>query len=846
MIKTEIEINFQKLYDTLMAFNFLQDRKLPPEVKSRAALTKSVTGGDKLLPAPFRLGYVQPLLAHLGAVFAQRGIDANILETLGGAVYQHVQRGGAGRAADERQSLNRFLAVISNLYRSFLAASKRAALDLPLRQTLPPLAVFQSVTDMGPFTIPCDQIAQMTGGDIGVVSMPYTFADHPLLYGSLAHETGGHDVLHADETLLPQLRQEVYSLFAGPEAQSLGILWDYWMDEAASDVYGVLNMGPSFGYNLAMLLGVFIAQGEAKANGTKPAAAPALRSESGTDETGSALDEHPTDILRLSLIQGVVESLVGLSPSTRAAYVERLARLGQHLGGGATTIELTGLARVTNGLSVSFQDALPLAAMQVAARRVGAMIATTPLAALDGHSIQEIETWDDADENTAMTIAGRLQSNSSVVGAGDDAALIAGLTLATIREPDPKRYEAMSQLVRDALDDSFNSDPYWGKLDPGRFITRFTRTLTKNPEVPVDPYVEEIIDYNPLEEDAALTIAGLGVATVTHHAINQIPWPGGTAPELDDSFTFKGPDAELPKAEFVIFTWTSAEANAMAAVMTPGIWAMPASKSTAPAWHEYTNQWDAKFAGRSFGRAPAAANHYIGKYMPILIDGRKVLLFKSNFHLARDDKSMPVKDMFKQVIQQTGAKLVLTSGTAGAIGPKLKLGDVVATNRAYFHCGRAFKSAPFNLKEYKSSYVPKSTGRIAAVNSTMVQPNAASLNAERHGGGTPTIYTPDTANKIGQLPVIVTTDEFEFDDKTHKFGIGKLGAMVEMDDAVLGLACTELGGATDWVAIRNASDEQMASASKPDSDAAANIYKQYGYWTSIPSTLASWAIVLDY
>ncbi len=67
--------------------------------------------------------------------------------------------------------------------------------------------------------------------------------------------------------------------------------------------------------------------------------------------------------------------------------------------------------------------------------------------------------------------------------------------------------------------------------------------------------------------------------------------------------------------------------------------------------------------------------------------------------------------------------------------------------------------------------------------------------------------------------------------------------MVEMDDAVLGLAIQEAGVSTKWLAIRNASDTRMPDKSKK---ASSDIYKQYGYWTSIPSALACWAMVLDF
>jgi nucleoside phosphorylase len=405
-------------------------------------------------------------------------------------------------------------------------------------------------------------------------------------------------------------------------------------------------------------------------------------------------------------------------------------------------------------------------------------------------------------------------------------------------------YRAFSKLAAAALDDSFASDPYWGGTAHNVMVIKPVLTA-KNREFEVDLYAADIIDYNPLDEDAAAAL-GTAAAMVNLHKIAPIPWPTkSVAPQPDTSFTFKGAGAELPAADFVIFTWTSAEANAMAAVMTPGSWAMPPKNWQGPSWHEYTNQWNARFRGRSIGDAPAAKQHYIGKYVPILIDGRKVLLFKSNFHLARDGKSMPVKDMFKQVIQQTGAKLVITSGTAGAIGSTLQLGDVVIANTAVFDLMKSFKSVPFNGERVSRKYQPSSETSLKVVNKALIEANAGQLASQRKG--IPKVYSFAVESNVQHLKeklVIVTTDKFAYDTKNNQpFKLQGKGAMVEMDDAVLGLAVQELGTKTDWLAVRNASDPQMPNYNNKLS---ADTYKKYGYWTSISSALASWASVLDF
>ena len=59
---------------------------------------------------------------------------------------------------------------------------------------------------------------------------------------------------------------------------------------------------------------------------------------------------------------------------------------------------------------------------------------------------------------------------------------------------------------------------------------------------------------------------------------------------------------------------------------------------------------------------------------------------KSELHLNQDGKktgdgtaTLPVKDLFKQIIGEAKPKVFLTIGTAGAVFDDFELGDVVVT-----------------------------------------------------------------------------------------------------------------------------------------------------------------------
>jgi hypothetical protein len=95
---------------------------------------------------------------------------------------------------------------------------------------------------------------------------------------------------------------------------------------------------------------------------------------------------------------------------------------------------------------------------------------------------------------------------------------------------------------------------------------------------------------------------------------------------------------------------------------------------------------------------------------------------------------------------------------------------------------------------------------------------------------------------------VLTTDYFEYGTSTNH--LDQEGAAVEMDDAVLGLASSQLDRPPRWVAVRNLSDPQINGA-LPAKDYhlntqtmwAVDYYTAYGYYTSLAGVLATWAIL---
>jgi hypothetical protein len=358
-----------------------------------------------------------------------------------------------------------------------------------------------------------------------------------------------------------------------------------------------------------------------------------------------------------------------------------------------------------------------------------------------------------------------------------------------------------------------------------------------------------------------------------------IEWPQGLAPVPQPINPAPGPNKPLPKADVVIVTWTVDELMALCDVLTP--------KFNRTKWYRYARFYDEKYDAQIRKGAPAKIGRRLGSYMPAKIGKLSVLCMKSELHMNQDGiedpnspghATLPVKDFFDQIIEETGAKYFITAGTAGGVYTAQDLGDVVVTRGAKFRLSSEFKNEPYAGKTYTDDWnVPlkylKKAEELMAVFKDQLEPAYTPVLP-------PTAYyKPDDPNlvprserqpvpaiwldgadvpklgigkKMPKFHPILTTDFFEFGTSTNK--LENEGAACEMGDAVLGLIVDERRKAhkpaPNWVAVRNCSDPQInghlvASPSKISQQAlwAVYYYKGYGYWTSVNGAIACWAIV---
>lgn len=318
-----------------------------------------------------------------------------------------------------------------------------------------------------------------------------------------------------------------------------------------------------------------------------------------------------------------------------------------------------------------------------------------------------------------------------------------------------------------------------------------------------------------------------------------IPWPAGLEPTLHGGHA----PPEIPEADVLVVTYTAAEGQALADVLTPG---HPSSS-----WAKYVEGW-ASYEPELTDRSPARDSKCLGIWAVTTIDGKSVVLFKSDLHLSTDAVSLPVKRLLAQLVATVKPKLVITTGTAGGIGVGTQLGDVAVTNGAKFNCQQAFKSAPFAQETYQGpAWAPGPQLTIKAPR--LMRANAAHLK--------PVASRAPRITCITDGPGVETVDYFAFADATDSYGVvanDPHALTEEMDDAVLPLALSphfgEGGSEPDtpgvhipWLSIRNASDPQVPHMQDLEAEKkwAEGIYARYGYWTTVCSAIACWGVIAD-
>lgn len=368
-------------------------------------------------------------------------------------------------------------------------------------------------------------------------------------------------------------------------------------------------------------------------------------------------------------------------------------------------------------------------------------------------------------------------------------------------------------------------------------LTAHAERLISDPTGP--DLARHLIDFDPRQPGRYQFAAPPGSADAVGLAAAQlapdpIPWPAGTAPAFQPFPPDTTDTSPLPGADVLIVTYTVAEGYALADVLTPGT-------STA-GWMPYRNGWDQLRPLIAHG-APSLNPHrnQAGLWARSQLGPTSAVVVKSDLHPVTDGPKLPITALWRQMIDQVRPRLVITTGTAGGVGGDVELGDVIVTGRLRWDCTRHFAHDPFAREAFTSPELPDGSVFTTAV-TDLIPVNARHLPP---AGRAPQVIVVGAA---GGPVSTVTTDFFAFDDASDHFGLRTYqpdAHAVEMDDAALPLAIADLADPPRWLSVRNASDPQMDGPDLQDEvKQAAAIYEKYGYWTSIGSAIACWALAV--
>lgn len=333
----------------------------------------------------------------------------------------------------------------------------------------------------------------------------------------------------------------------------------------------------------------------------------------------------------------------------------------------------------------------------------------------------------------------------------------------------------------------------------------------------------------------------------------------------------RSPNDPLPSADIVVVTWTSAEWSAMDHVFggsDEGMGRDIHDWSWKQNWFPYTR------GGSAFTADPKSGALW-GFFRLVQIADRsgrpwRVLLFKSNSHLAHPPWIAGLSAMVRALLADTGADRIYSIGTAGGGRLVARLGDAVVTNAALLDLRRPQNvSDPDNGAMFRCQTWYPATALKTEVEQNLMYPLRDTLTPDALKAFFDELRTRDPDDP-GQYmlddllndpirpanlgtpfihlfeDVPLLTTDFYFigaDDDAVAY------SFLEMDDAVIAREAERLG--VRYAFIRNISDPIVGTRTRNGqlltdttrSAWSAVIYEQCGFFTSYNGALATWTTI---
>jgi nucleoside phosphorylase len=285
--------------------------------------------------------------------------------------------------------------------------------------------------------------------------------------------------------------------------------------------------------------------------------------------------------------------------------------------------------------------------------------------------------------------------------------------------------------------------------------------------------------------------------------------------------------SQLPEADVIAWTYTRAEGEAMAKVLSPG--------QSLDDWIPYTTGFEG-YEHELTDRSPAREAKCLGQWTLVEIAGKRVLLFRNELHLATDAKSLPLRRFWGQLITAVKPKLLIDTGTSGGIGSSIVEGDCIVGGLLRFDCQKTFADEPWAKEWFPCTY--DTSGIDFSVAEGLMKANAGLLRPEA------------TRDPVVVRGDVLTTDFFAEDTSSDYYGLrtyDPTARAVEMDASVLGLVARDLGSAMPpYTSIRSASDPQMTKGDiEEENRESSKVYERYGGAAQVETLCAVWQVIAD-
>lgn len=335
---------------------------------------------------------------------------------------------------------------------------------------------------------------------------------------------------------------------------------------------------------------------------------------------------------------------------------------------------------------------------------------------------------------------------------------------------------------------------------------------------------------------------------------------GGEAPE-NIKVNYKGPKEALPYADIVVITWTSAEWSSLDHVFADSQTVRkPDDDSWRDNWYLYSKD--------------APESHFSelwGYFRMVKIKNKKVLLFKSEAHLAHPHYIKGLTEMVRHIIADVRPENIYSIGTAGGSSLKDILGDIVITNAGHIILEKEENdSVPYNNKTISCEWFPTAAALQKKVADKLLMPlnlvvTPAELNhllEELHkkepGSSSLNLkdlvnnpLNPDNLKSPDILPCknipLLTTDYYFI----ARGNDADQYSTLEMDDTVVGHEAGHKG--VKYTFVRNISDPVVVSdtvtgqkiSDEIREEWSSLIYQTCGLYTSFNGALTTWACIAE-